>query len=79
MQKKPTKSKEKKTPNKPLNNYARYSRLAIQMIAIIVGGTFGGLKLDEWTAMEFPVFTLVGAVLSVVFAIYFAIKDFIKP
>jgi hypothetical protein len=47
------------------------------MIAIIVLGTFGGLKLDSWLELSFPVFTLVLSVLSVVLAVYYAIKDFI--
>jgi hypothetical protein len=50
------------------------------MIAIIVIGVLGGMKLDKWiTAMEFPLFTMVLSISSVIFATYYAIKDFIKP
>ncbi|MBU8892614.1 MAG: AtpZ/AtpI family protein [Bacteroidales bacterium] len=50
------------------------------MIAIIVVGILGGMKLDKWiTSIEFPVFTVVLSISSVVYATYFAIKDFIKP
>jgi hypothetical protein len=48
------------------------------MIVIIVAGTFGGLKLDQWVNLNFPLFTLVLTLFSVSLAIYLAIKDFIK-
>lgn len=41
-------------------------------------GTYGGVKLDEWLALKFPIFTLVLAMASVFMAIYVFIKDFIK-
>jgi len=50
------------------------------MIAIMVIGVLGGMKLDKWiTGIEFPVFTIVLTISSVVFATYYAIKDFLKP
>jgi hypothetical protein len=48
------------------------------MIAIILIGVFGGVKLDEWLELTFPVFTVILSILSVFLAIYYAIKDFIK-
>lgn len=69
-------TKNKKTSN----DFAKYSSLGFQMIAIIVVGVVGGIKLDEWiTSMEFPLFTMVLSILSVIFATYYAIKDLIKP
>ncbi|CAN5326189.1 hypothetical protein BH10BAC1_BH10BAC1_10810 [soil metagenome] len=65
-------------PKKPLNNYAKYSGMAIQMIAIIVGGVFAGVYLDKWLALKFPIFTLVLTLLSVFLAMYYFIKDVIK-
>ncbi|MBN2681145.1 MAG: AtpZ/AtpI family protein [Bacteroidales bacterium] len=61
-----------------LNNYAKYSSLGFQMIAIILAGVFGGLELDKIVDSSFPVFTLVLTVLAVVFSIYFAIKDLLR-
>jgi hypothetical protein len=50
------------------------------MIAIIVIGVLGGIKLDKWmSGVEFPVFTMVLSISSVIFATYYAIKDFLKP
>ena len=48
------------------------------MAAIILAGVFGGRELDKWLENGFPVFTLVLSVVSVVLAVYFAIKDLIK-
>jgi hypothetical protein len=66
---------------KSTNNYsayAKYSGMAIQMAIIITLGTFGGLKLDEYLTLQFPIFTLILSVSSVVIAVYLAIKDIIR-
>lgn len=63
---------------KAAKSYAKYSSLAFQMAAIIFLGTFGGYKLDQYLSLETPVFTLILSILSVIIAIYFAVKDFIK-
>ena len=60
------------------NSYARYSGLAFQMIAIILVGVIGGIKLDEVVKWEFPVFTLVLTLLAVVMSMYYAVKDIIR-
>jgi len=52
--------------------------MAVQMIAIILIGVFGGIKLDEVLSLKFPVFTLVLTLLSVFLSIFFAIRDFLK-
>jgi F0F1-type ATP synthase assembly protein I len=69
--------KPKKKIIQGLNNYAKYSGLAFQMVAIIMIGVFGGIKLDAWLEMGFPVFTLILSLLGTGFAIYYGIKDFI--
>ena len=70
--------KNRKSKPSPLNNAARYSGLAFQMIAIILAGVFGGIKLDELVKWEFPVFTLVLTLVSVILSMYYAIKDLIR-
>lgn len=67
--------KEKK---KLLENYARYTTIAFQMLVIILAGVFGGLKLDEVVSWNFPVFTLVLSFLSVILAIYYVTRDLLK-
>ena len=70
-------NKNEKRKNQ-LNDYARYSSLAIQMLAIILLGTWGGIKLDSLFNFNLPVFTVFLSLASVALAIYFAVKDFIK-
>lgn len=41
-------------------------------------GTYGGVQLDKWLGLKFPIFTLALAMASVFLAIYIFIKDFIK-
>ena len=67
-----------KQKNKHLNNYVKYSSIAIQMGLIIFLCSYGGVKLDNYLKWEFPVFTIVFSIASVAIAIYLAIKDFIK-
>jgi hypothetical protein len=74
---------EKKLKNQPkitkgLSNYAKYSSLAFQMLAIILLGVFGGIKLDEWLELKFPVFTVVLSLLATGAAMYYGIKDFLR-
>lgn len=76
MQEKKPKKQQKIA--KSLSNYAKYSNLAFQMIAIIILGVFGGIKLDQWLHMKFPVFTVVLSLTGTAVAIYFGIKDFLK-
>jgi len=48
------------------------------MLAIILVGVFGGVKLDQVINWNFPVFTLLLSVLAVFGSIYYAVKDFLK-
>jgi F0F1-type ATP synthase assembly protein I len=72
------KKNRKKQENKELNDYAKYSGIAFQMVAIIALTTWGGIKLDKLAGFETPVFTIVLSLLGVFAAIYTAVKDFIK-
>ncbi|NPA68161.1 MAG: AtpZ/AtpI family protein [Chlorobi bacterium] len=64
--------------NKSLKNYAKYSGIAFQMAAVIFLGTWGGYKADEYFGFESHVLTLILSILSVILAIYYAVKDFLK-
>ena len=75
----PTKKKNRKDPkNKGIYDFARYSGIAFQMIAIILVTTWGGVKLDNLLGFEKPVFTIILSLLGVFAAIYTVVKDFIK-
>jgi len=62
---------------KQLNNYAKYSSLVIQMVAIIVIGAFAGVKLDEKYPNKNNLFTLILTLLSVIISIYYVIRRII--
>ncbi len=67
-----------KNPKNSLNDYVKYSSIAFQMIFIILLGVFAGVKLDEFLTNGKPIFTLIFSLLSVLLAIFYVIKDFIK-
>jgi len=72
------KKKNPKSPeNKGINDFARYTGMAFQMIGIILVTTWGGIKLDKLADSK-PVFTVILSLLGVFAAIYTVIKDFIK-
>lgn len=66
---------EPKEPRKAPADYARYSGLAFEMLAIIGVGTWGGVKLDEYLGNNTPWFTVVLAPLSVFISLYIVLKD----
>lgn len=70
-------NKENQKPEKQLNTYARFSGLAVQMVAIIGVGTFIGYKLDENYPNERNLFTLFGALSSVITSIIYIIRRII--
>lgn len=70
--------KKKSQKKNSINNYAKYSSIAFQMLVIILLGVWGGVKLDKWLNLKFPVFTVILSLVSVIFAIYFVVKDLLK-
>jgi F0F1-type ATP synthase assembly protein I len=66
-----------KEPKKKFDDFIRYSNLAFEMVAIMGAGTFSGWLIDNWLELKFPIFLLVFMVLSVVGAIFYAIRKFI--
>jgi F0F1-type ATP synthase assembly protein I len=76
MQEKNLKDPQKIAKN--LSSYSRYSGLAFQMIAFILIGVFGGIKLDKWLKLEFPVFTVILSLAGTGMAIYYGIKDLLR-
>ncbi|GIL22763.1 MAG: hypothetical protein BroJett042_12760 [Bacteroidota bacterium] len=43
---------------KPINSFARYSGLGLQMLVTIGVGAWLGYKLDQYLELKFPVFLL---------------------
>ena len=52
-------TKPEKPSQKPLNAYAKFSSLGIQMALIIGAGCYGGHKLDLHFQNKKPVFTII--------------------
>ena len=76
---KQSKPNRKKSRQSSPSSYVRYTGIAFQMIAIILVGVFGGMKLDQAVKrMEFPLFTLVFTFLAVCLSIYYTIRDLIR-
>jgi len=48
------------------------------MLIIILVGVFGGIKLDEWLSLSFPVFTVILSILAVILSIYTVTRDLLK-
>jgi F0F1-type ATP synthase assembly protein I len=48
------------------------------MLAVILLFVIGGIKLDEYLHMSFPVFTVVLSLTGVILGTYVGVKDFLK-
>ena len=64
----------KQGPTEQFRNYSRYSGMAIQMGVIIAGGSYGGVKLDEYLDLS-PLFTLICSLTAIALSMYLIIKD----
>ncbi len=67
-----------KKPNNSLNQYARFSGVAIQMGVIIGLSAWGGKKLDEQFNLNKPYLTIVCSLSGVGVALYLIIREVIK-
>jgi F0F1-type ATP synthase assembly protein I len=65
------------SPRKNLNDYARYSSMAFQMMAIILAGVFAGYKLDQWLHTR-PIMIVILSIVSVALSIYFVTRDLLR-
>jgi len=71
------KDRERK-PKERLNDYARFSGIGFQMIAIIGLGVYAGIKLDENYPNKYSLFTLICSLTSIGIALYFVINKVAK-
>ncbi|MEX0275853.1 MAG: AtpZ/AtpI family protein [Flavobacteriaceae bacterium] len=55
-------------------SYARYSGIVFQMLAIIVVGTFVGVKLDEKYPNENNLFTVGLSLIAVIVSVIYVIR-----
>ena len=61
-----------------MKDYAKYSSLIIQMIAISAVGIFGGIELDKLLKMKSPVFTISLTIVMTFIAIYHLFRTLLK-
>ena len=59
---------------KPLNQFLKFSNLALQMGLIIGLATFAGIKMDLYFKLE-NTFTIIFALLGVFGALFFVINE----
>jgi len=71
------KRQQDQNQKKLLNTYARFSGIAIQMLAIIGIGTFIGVKLDAKFPNTHDLYTLALLLSSVIIAIIYVIRRII--
>lgn len=69
--------KTTETQKEQLNTYARFSGIAIQMIAIIAVGTYIGVKLDEKYPNTNNLYTLGFTLGAVIASIVYVIRRII--
>ncbi|MEM9983349.1 MAG: AtpZ/AtpI family protein [Bacteroidota bacterium] len=62
-------------PKKEISSYAKYSGLAIQMILFIGLAVWGGMKLDAYLTLSFPIFTVVLSLFSVIGILFWVIRS----
>jgi len=72
-----TRHKQPKDQKDRLNNYAKFSGIAIQMFVIIALGTFLGYKLDESYPNKHHLYTLILSLSAVIISIVYVIRRII--
>ncbi|RFC54397.1 AtpZ/AtpI family protein [Brumimicrobium aurantiacum] len=70
--------KDKKENKKRMNNYVRFSSVAIQMGIVITIAALGGDYLDEKQENDFPIWTLVLTLIAIFGSLYQVIRAVIK-
>ena len=70
--------KSSKKQNNSLNQYARFSSIAIQMGVIIGVSVWGGRKLDAKLNLNKPYLTIVLSLVGVALALYLIIREVIN-
>ncbi len=63
---------------KPVNDYLKYSGMAIQMGVIISIGAYLGQELDRRLGTEKPYLTVVLSLLAIFVALYLILKDILR-
>lgn len=73
-----TKEKKPTRKSKPLNNYVKFSGMAIQMGLTIALGAWGGSELDKKFKAPSHLFTIILSLLAIGISLYLIIRDVIN-
>jgi apolipoprotein N-acyltransferase len=60
----------------PLRQYAKYSGIAFQMMAVMALSAWLGWELDQKLNLQFPIFTLVFIITALALVLYKLIRSF---
>jgi len=72
---KPNDRNDKDSGGQAFGNYAKYTGVAFQMMAIIGGSAFLGYKIDQWYDHKVQWVTAIACVFGVCLSIYQTIKQ----
>lgn len=61
-----------------MKEYAKYSSLVFQMIAMVAAGIWGGIELDRLLNMKGSVFTIILTIVTSFAAIYHLFRTLLK-
>ena len=75
MTNQPDQQEPKKKFKKPLNNYAKYSTMGVEMIVTILLFLWVGKWVDEKLVLQTPIFTAIFSLLGVFASMYRVIKS----
>lgn len=71
-----TKPTNQNKATNPLRQYAKYSGIAFQMMAVMALSAWLGWKLDQKLNLQFPIFTLVFIITALALVLYKLIRSF---
>ncbi len=72
---KPNFNDDKDSEGQAYANYAKYTGMAFQMMAIIGGSAFIGYKIDQWFVHKIQWVTAITCLVGVCLSIYQSIKQ----
>lgn len=63
---------------KQSNNYLKYSGIGLQLLVIVIGGTYAGFWIDEHFKNQKPVFSVIFGFVSVVLGIFYLVRQLLN-
>lgn len=70
--------KGNKDRQRAIDDYAKYTALGMQTVAIVALFVLGGIGLDRWLGTGNGLFTVIMSLLGCAGAVYYSVKDFVR-